>query len=112
VRFLVFLVAATVLLFFVFWVGSQIAWRVSWNPGEDEAFLRGSTLDLCGYEVDSRLSLAGYDLEEWSGERCESLSELDICLLECLSRAGTVEIASSCYESCVREQGAVLPRRP
>lgn len=93
---------ALVLLFGALWVGSRIAFWVSQGSSESAEFLRGQELDLCGYRVDVRHELAGYDLEQWSGDRCEALSELDVCLLECLAGAEAVEIAAGCYDECVK----------
>lgn len=95
------LVVAAALLFGVFWAGSQIAIMVSQGSRESTDYLRGRKRDLCGYQVDSRHSLAGYDLDEWKGSRCEKLSSLDRCVLSCLAEAGAVAIAVDCYTSCV-----------
>ena len=100
-RYLAALAVALVLLAAVLWIGSQIAISVSQGTDVDEDFLRGETENLCGYEVDSRYSLAGYDLDEWQGERCEQLSSLDHCVLGCLSTAGTIEAARECYPKCL-----------
>jgi hypothetical protein len=102
VRYLVSLLVAGVLVFLTFWIGSQIAILVSQSSDESADFLRGRKLDLCGYQVDSRHALAGYDLEEWKGERCEALSRLDRCVLACLAAADAVEIAAGCYPDCVK----------
>jgi hypothetical protein len=100
-RYLLALCVAAVCLALAFWIGSQIALSVSQGSDAHEDFLRGDTVILCGYEVDSRYGLAGYDLDEWKGERCESLSSLDHCVLGCLSTAGTIEIARDCYPRCL-----------
>jgi hypothetical protein len=100
-RYLVALAAALVLLMGALWVGTQISISVSQGTDVEEDFLRGGTETLCGYEVDSRFSLAGYDLDEWKGGRCEELSSLDHCVLGCLSTAGTIEIARECYPKCL-----------
>ncbi len=102
-RYLGALVVAVVLLFGAFWVASQIAIMVSQGSSESADYLRGRKLVLCGYQVDARHSLAGYDLGEWKGSRCEELSILDRCVLSCLSEAGAVEIAVDCYPSCVKQ---------
>ncbi len=96
-RYLGSLVVAVVLLFGAFWVASQIAIMVGQGSNESTDYLRGQKLDLCGYQVDARLSLAGYDLGEWKGSRCAELSILDRCVLSCLSEAGAVAIAVDCY---------------
>jgi len=100
-RYFASLLVSLGLLVFVLWVGSQIAIMVSQGSSESADFLRGRKLDLCGYEVDARFGLAGYDLDEWKGERCERLSELDLCVLSCLEAAGAVEIAEDCFPQCV-----------
>jgi hypothetical protein len=100
-RYFASLVLALSLLVFTFWVGSQIAISVSQGSSESSDFLRGRQLDLCGYSVDARFGLAGYDLDEWRGDRCEDLSELDRCVLSCLADAGAIEIAQHCYPKCV-----------
>lgn len=100
-RYLASLAIALVLLLIVFWFGSQIAIMVSQASSESADFLRGRQLDLCGYSVDARFDLAGYDLDQWKGSRCDRLSELDRCVLSCLSSAGAVEIAEGCFSRCV-----------
>ena len=102
-RYLGSLVVALGLLFGAFWVASQIAIMVSQGSRENEDYLRGRMLDLCGYQVDARYALAGYDLAEWKGSRCDELSILDHCVLSCLSRAGAVSIAADCYPECVKQ---------
>jgi hypothetical protein len=101
-RYLGSLVASVLLLFAVFWIGSQIAIMVSQGSNDGTDYLRGRKLDLCGYQVDSRHSLAGYALDDWKGERCEELSKLDRCVLSCLEAADAVEIGEDCYSDCVR----------
>lgn len=100
-RYLLALGIAVVLLVVILWVASQIAISVSQGTGIEEEFLRGETEILCGYEIDSRHSLAGYDFDQWKAERCEELSSLDHCVLGCLSTAGTVEVARDCYPRCL-----------
>ncbi len=102
-RYLGSLVVALVLVFGALWVASQIAIMVSRGSSESADYLRGRKLDLCGYQVDARYDLAGYDLEQWKGSRCEDLSALDRCVLYCLSEAGAVAIAVDCYPSCVKQ---------
>jgi hypothetical protein len=102
-RYLGPLVVAVALLFGAFWAASQIAIMVSQGSSESTDYLRGRKLDLCGYQVDARHSLAGYDLGQWKGSRCEQLSILDACVLSCLSEAGAVSIAVDCYPSCVEQ---------
>ena len=106
-RYLAAMCIAFVLLFLAYWGGEKILEMVRQPNRLDDDFTVGQKMDLCGYSVDIRYRQAGYDLEQWSGERCEDLSELDECLLRCLSRAGTVKIASECYPDCVADP----PRR-
>ena len=103
-RYLLALALAALLLVASLWVGGRITTSVSQGTRTDEEFLRGASVNLCGYEVDSRYSLAGYDLDQYRGSRCESLSELDHCILGCLSTAGTIESAGGCYDGCVMER--------
>ncbi|MBW2425031.1 MAG: hypothetical protein JRG86_12315 [Deltaproteobacteria bacterium] len=100
-RYLLALGIAIVALVVILWIGSQIAISVSQGTGIEEEFLRGDTENLCGYEVDSRHSLAGYDFDQWKEGRCEDLSSLDHCVLGCLSTAGTIEAARECYPRCL-----------
>jgi hypothetical protein len=100
-RYLVALGIAAAFLVAAFWIGSQIAISVSQGSKAQEEFLRGETVVLCGFEIDSRYALAGYDFEDWKGERCEALSSLDLCVLGCLSTAGTIEAARDCYPRCL-----------
>ena len=101
-RYVASLAIALGLLFLVLWGGSQIAIMVSQGSSESADFLRGRELDLCGYSVDARFNLAGYDLGNWKGDRCEELSQLDRCVLSCLANAGAIEIARGCYPGCVK----------
>jgi hypothetical protein len=100
-RYLMAMCVAGVLLFLAFWVGARIAVMVSQPNRMADDFTVGQKMDLCGYQVDIRHAAAGYDLDAWTGSRCESLSELDRCILACLSAAGTIEIATACYSDCV-----------
>ena len=102
-RYLTALLIAFALLFLAFWGGSQIAIMVEQPQRRYNDFTVGRKMDLCGYAVDMRHAAGGYDLEKWKGSRCESLSVLDRCVLECLSVAGTVEIGTACFSDCVRE---------
>jgi len=101
-RYLAALSIASVLGFILFWAGARLAVLVSGPERQANDFTVGQRFDLCGYQVDSRYAIAGYDLDEWKGDRCNRMSELDHCILGCLERAGTVEIAAACYEECVR----------
>ena len=102
-RYFASLVLSLGFLVFVLWVSSQIAISVSQGSSESADYLRGRKIDRCGYQVDARFGLAGYDLDEWEGSRCEDLSELDRCVLECLSQSGAIEIAQGCFTRCVAE---------
>ena len=102
-RYLTALLIACGLTFLLLWLGARIAVLVSGPERVANEYTAGQRFDLCGYRVDSRYAVAGYDLEQWKGERCRNLSDLDHCLLACLEQAGTVEIASACYEQCVQK---------
>lgn len=99
-RYFVSLIVAVTVLFLAFWAAGRLAISVSQGSSESADYLAGRDLDLCGHSVDARFGLAGYDLEEWKGSRCDELSALDECLLSCLERSGTVEIARGCYDQC------------
>jgi hypothetical protein len=101
IRFLIALVLAVSLVFLMLWIGSWIATTVSQPHRQYNDFTVGRKMDLCGYQVDMRHVGGGYDLQKWEGERCDSLSELDGCLLDCLSKAGTIEIGAACYSDCL-----------
>ncbi len=94
-------VVALGLAFLFFWVGSQIARIVAQPDQEINDFTVGQKMMLCGRVVDTRHKISGYDFDEWQGSRCDDLSRLDECLLDCLSRAGTIEIGAACYSDCV-----------
>ncbi|MAG32484.1 MAG: hypothetical protein CL908_16500 [Deltaproteobacteria bacterium] len=101
-RYLVSLSIAVALVFLVFWVGARIVDMVSGPHLDRNEFTVGRKLDLCGHPVDIRHEMSGYDLDEWRGEgRCDALSDLDRCVLRCLSEAGTVEIGRRCWTGCL-----------
>lgn len=100
-RYLASLILALVLLLVAFWISSQIAIMVSQGSSESADFLRGREVERCGYSIDTRFALAGYDLDEWRGDRCDELSDLDRCVLACLAAAEAVEIAEDCFSDCV-----------
>jgi len=102
-RYLAAMCIAIFLLFLAFWGGARIMEMVRQPNRLDDDFTVGQRMDLCGYSVDIRNRQAGYDFDLWRGERCDSLSELDECLLRCLSQAGTVKIAGECYPDCVKQ---------
>lgn len=102
-RYLIASSLAIVLVFTLLWVGSWIATTVSQPHRQYNDFTVGRRMELCGYKVDMRHSAGGYDLDEWKGKRCETLSELDRCVLACLSGAGTVEIGAACFSDCVAQ---------
>jgi hypothetical protein len=97
------LVVAVAVVFALLWLGAWIAELVSQPHREQNDFTVGARLDLCGYQVDTRHAAGGYDLDQWRGERCESLSELDHCILACLADAGTIEIGADCFPDCVAD---------
>jgi hypothetical protein len=101
-RYLAALSIAIGIAFFLFWAGARIAQIVSGPERVANEFTVGQRFDLCGYQVDSRFAIAGYALDDWQADRCKDMSDLDHCVLGCLQGAGTVEIAASCYEDCVR----------
>ena len=94
---------ALALVFVMLWVGWWIATIVAQPDRTPNDFTVGRRMDLCGYSVDIRHQAGGYDLEQWKGERCQSLSDLDRCILSCLSEAGTIEIGADCYTDCIAE---------
>ncbi len=102
-RYLVSAAVAFALLFLAFWIGSQIALMVDQPDRQLNDFTVGRKMDLCGYAVDMRHGAGGYDLNEWKGGRCDTLSDLDRCVLSCLSQAGTVEIGQACFSDCLAE---------
>lgn len=101
-RYLAALLGAVVVTIALTWVGARIARVTSGPENAVNDFTVGQRYVLCGHAIESRMALAGYDLDQWTGERCRNLSALDRCLLYCLERAVTVEIAEGCYERCVR----------
>lgn len=109
-RYLAALALACVLTACLLWAGAKIAIVVSGPERVANDYTVGQRFDLCGYQVDSRYAIAGYDLDEWQEERCRRLSDLDRCVLGCLERAGTVQIAEACYPDCVQRDGK--PNRP
>ena len=100
-RFFPALLLAIVAAFLVFWVGAKLANVVSGPHTELNEFTRGRKMMLCGRVVDTRHELSDYDFDAWQGSRCDHLSELDECLLDCLSEAGTVSMGEACYSDCV-----------
>ena len=102
-RFLAAFCVAVVVAFFVFWVGAWLAGTISTPDTEPNPFTRGELMMLCGRVVDRRHEISGYDYGLWQGDRCESLSRLDECLLDCLADAGTIPIGAACYSRCVEK---------
>ena len=100
-RFLAAFGFALVIAFVLFWVGAKLANLVSGPHDELNEFTVGRKMMLCGRVVDARHELSDYDFDEYQGARCDNLSELDECLLDCLSEAGTLEIGKGCYSKCV-----------
>jgi hypothetical protein len=101
-RFLGAFAAAIVVAFFVFWIGAWLAGTISTPHTEHNDFTVGQKMMLCGRVVDTRHQISGYDYDLWQGGRCNDLSELDECLLDCLSRAGTIPMGEACYADCVQ----------
>jgi hypothetical protein len=110
-RYLGALLGAIVVTVVLTWVGARIARVTSGPETAVNDFTVGQRYVLCGHAIEARMAMAGYDLDQWTGERCRHLSKLDQCLLACLERAGTVEIAEGCYERCVKhhERGDAGP---
>lgn len=102
-RYVAALAIAALLTALFFVGGARIAVLVSGPERDANDFTTGARFDLCGHSVDSRFAIAGYDLKQWRGERCRALSTLDRCLLACLEKAATVEIAEGCYPTCVND---------
>ena len=100
-RFLGAFALAIVVAFLVFWVGAWLAGTISTPHTEHNDFTVGQKMMLCGRVVDTRHQISGYDFDLWQGERCDDLSKLDECLLDCLSRAGTIPMGAACYSDCV-----------
>lgn len=112
-RYLAALAIACAITALLFWGGAKIALLVSGPERVANDYTVGQRFDLCGYQVDSRYAIAGYDLDEWQDERCQHLSDLDRCVLGCLEQAGTIEIAEACYLDCVkRSSGSSRPPFP
>lgn len=102
-RYLMALLTAALLVFAALWIGSWVANTVRTPHRDYNDFTVGRKMDLCGYQVDMRHVGGGYDLDRWKGAHCNFLSELDHCVLKCLSKAGTVEIGAACFSDCVSE---------
>lgn len=102
-RYAVAAALALGVVFVLFWIGSWLAGVIEQPNRLQTEFTVGVTRDLCGYEIDVRHEIGGYDLDQWQGERCDDLSELDHCILSCLADAGTIEIGAACYRDCLDE---------
>ena len=102
-RFFVAFGFAIIAAFLVFWIGARLANLVSGVNVEVNEFTVGRKMMLCGRVVDARHEISDYDFDTWRGDSCDNLSELDECILDCLSGAGTVAIGAACYERCVLE---------
>ena len=102
-RFVVAFGFAIIAAFLVFWVGARLANVVSGSDVELNDFTIGRKMMLCNRIVDARHELSDYDFDIWQGSRCDNLSRLDECLLDCLADAGTVAIGEACFENCVGE---------
>lgn len=102
-RFIAAFMVASLLAFLAFWGAAWIAEVVDQPDREYNDFTIGDKMMLCGRVVDTRHMLSGYDFDDWQGARCESLSKLDECLLDCLARAGTLDMGALCYPNCVEK---------
>lgn len=100
-RLIVAFLVASLLAFLVFWGGARVARVVTPPDREHNDFTVGRKMNLCGRVIDTRHEVSGYDLEAWLGRRCDDLGSFDECLLDCLARAGTIEIGAACYSDCV-----------
>jgi hypothetical protein len=99
-RYLPALLVAVPLIFILFWIAAKVTVLVAPPHRDFNDYTVGRKMAVCGYEVDVRHAGGGYDLGLWRGGRCESLSRLDQCVLECLSAAGTIPIGAACYSDC------------
>ncbi|MFP6656072.1 MAG: hypothetical protein VCB25_10630 [Myxococcota bacterium] len=102
-RYLPALLVAVSLIFLLFWIAAKITVMVNPPHRDFNDYTVGRKLDLCGHDVDIRHVGGGYDLGLWRDRRCESLSRLDQCVLECLAEAGTIPIGAACYSDCFGE---------
>lgn len=101
-RFLVSFVGAIAIAFFLFWIGAKLAGIISSPHDLPNDFTVGRKMMLCGRVIDTRHEISGYDLEKWlDRSTCDELSRLEECLLDCLSRAGTIPMGEACYVDCV-----------
>lgn len=100
-RFIPALLLAVVVAFFVFWIGAKLAGTILTPDSQQNDFTVGRKMMLCGRVVDERHQISDYDFDVWQGSRCDNLSELEECLLDCLARAGTIPIGRACYSDCV-----------
>lgn len=103
-RYAVAAAFAVGVVFVLFWIGSWLAGVIEQPHRVQNDYTAGVERDLCGYAVDLRHEISGYDFDQWQGERCDDLSDLDRCILECLADAGTIEIGADCYPDCLAKQ--------
>src|SRR5690606_5159614 len=75
-RYLAALLGAVVVTIALTWVGARIARVTSGPENAVNDFTVGQRYVLCGHAIESRMALAGYDLDQWTGERCRNLSAL------------------------------------
>ena len=101
-RFFGALLGAVGVTFLVFWIGAWLAGTVSGHV-EHNDFTVGEKMMLCNRVVDTRHEMSGYDYDVWKGGRCNNLSGLEECMLDCLARAGTLRIGEACYADCVKK---------
>ncbi len=102
IRFVIAFLTAIGVTFIVMWVGAWLAGTISGHV-EHNDFTVGEKMMLCNRVVDTRHELSGYDYDVWKGNRCNNLSDLEECMLDCLARAGTLRMGESCYPDCVKK---------
>lgn len=100
-RFIPAMILAVFVTFLTLWIGARLAGTILTPDSQPNDFTRGQKMMLCGRVVDTRHEISEYDFDVWQGSRCKHLSELEECLLDCLSDAGTIEIGHACYSDCV-----------
>jgi hypothetical protein len=77
---------------------SSVAMRLPWT-----------TVEVCGYRLSTKLSKAGYDVEQWarmwSQKGCARLDHHDHCLLRCAEQGGAPGVAGGCSAVCSETPG-------
>ena len=75
-------------------ISEEVRLAVEWLKPEQ-------VLNVCGYEVSSKLSLVGYEPKNIAKKiQCDSLDDFDHCLLQCLEGGGAPKVAVGCYHVC------------